>query len=75
MEQLNKDLVLLKSMPNAPPEEIYSKEYEIKAIKKVLLKLGANDDDVDQLKQTLQSLQVRVLYSIMLNCLKVLESV
>ena len=61
LEQLNKDLVLLKSMPNAPLEEIHSKEYEIKAIKKVLLKIGAIGDDVDQLKKTLQSLQVRFL--------------
>ena len=47
LEQLNKDLVLLKSMPNAPLEEIHSKEYEIKAIEKILLKASAINDDVD----------------------------
>ncbi|MCO5606871.1 hypothetical protein L7F22_061062 [Adiantum nelumboides] len=68
LDQLNKELEVLKNSPNSYPQEVDRKEVEVTAITKMLSKAGATTD-LGRLKEDLDSLQVSLLLRVPLEVL------
>ncbi|MCO5551971.1 hypothetical protein L7F22_005479 [Adiantum nelumboides] len=68
LDQLNKELEVLKTSPDSDPREVDRKEVEVTAITKMLSRVGATIDS-GWLKEDLDSLQVSLLLRVPLEVL------
>ncbi|MCO5590907.1 hypothetical protein L7F22_044882 [Adiantum nelumboides] len=68
LDQLNKELEVLKTSPDSDPREVNRKEVEVTGITKMLSKAGATTD-LGRLKENLDSLQVSLLLKVPLEVL------
>ncbi|MCO5603239.1 hypothetical protein L7F22_057387 [Adiantum nelumboides] len=68
LDQLNKELEVLKASPNSDPRKVDCKEVEVMAITKMLSRAGATID-LGWLKEDLDSLQVSLLLRVPLEVL------